>query len=66
MIATQYASTWVREYAMYWRIDVLMYLTFTMELGLYLKDYCPYLDSSYFVVNLRIYKELIYWVTYSS
>ena len=39
------------------RTDVLsspMYLTFTMESGLYLKDYCPYLDSSYFIINLKI------------
>ena len=35
-------------------LSSLIYLTFTMESGLYLKDHCLYLNSSYFVVNLRI------------
>jgi len=29
----------------------------------YLKDHSPYLDSSLFIVNLRIQLELICWVT---
>jgi len=29
----------------------------------YLKDHSPYLDSSLFVVNLRVQLELIYWAT---
>jgi len=29
----------------------------------YLKDHSPYLDSSLFIVNLRIQLELIYWAT---
>ena len=30
---------------------------------MYLKDYSPYLDSSFFIVNLRVQLELIYWAT---
>jgi len=30
---------------------------------MYLKDHSPYLDSSLFVVNLRIQLELICWAT---
>ena len=53
----EYASTRVRDVPMYRRTDVLKLLLWSWEL--YLKDHCPYLDSSYFVVNLKIQRELI-------
>jgi len=36
---------------------------FLRRIVVYLKDYSFYLDSSLFVVNLRIQLELIYWAT---
>src|SRR6266700_7512249 len=54
---------WVRDVLMYQRINILNLLLWSWEL--YLKDYCPYLNSSYFVVNLNI-KELIYSAKHST
>jgi len=36
---------------------------FLRRMVMYLKDHSPYLDSSLFIVNLRIQLELIYWAT---
>jgi len=36
---------------------------FLRRMVVYLKDHSPYLDSSLFIVNLRIQLELIYWAT---
>src|SRR6266704_7086899 len=60
----EYASTRVRHVLTYQCTDVLNPLLWSWEL--YLKDHCPYLDSSYFVVNLRIQKELTCWAKYST
>src|SRR6266704_6999015 len=60
----EYASTRVRHVLTYQCTDVLNPLLWSWEL--YLKDHCPYLDSSYFVVNLRIQKELTCWAEYST
>src|SRR6266702_2941475 len=48
----EYMSTRARHVPTYRRTDVLNLLLWSWEL--YLKDHYPYLNSSYFIVNLRI------------